>query len=66
MDAKVTIFDLACLSYKPMVLDNKYNNIEDCSTWSIDLHLSQDKQFLVVGSNSKKISFWDISQLIQI
>ena len=50
---------------RPFILNALYEGIEDCSIWSVDLYFEEGKQkYLAVGSNSKIISIWNISNLL--
>jgi len=40
MKARVCIFDVNSINREPVVLDNKYEMIEDNSTWSIDIYMN--------------------------
>ena len=64
MRARVSIFNVNNLQNNPIILDNNYPDIQDCSTWSLDIYLSDDKNYVAVGSNSKIISLWEISNIL--
>lgn len=63
MKARVCIFDVNWINRDPVILDNKYELIEDNSTWSIDIFMNDQVKMLAVGSNSKNISLWDLNDI---
>lgn len=52
MSGIVNIFNTQNLKNPPIMLSNVYEEIEDCSTWSLDGHIGGAQKFIVVGSNS--------------
>ena len=61
MSGFVTVFNVNNLREKPIILDNRYDGIEDCSTWSLDVFLDEHEALLACGSNARRISVWRLS-----
>jgi hypothetical protein len=61
MSGFITVFNVNNLREKPIILDNRYDGVEDCSTWSLDVFLDEHEALLACGSNARRISVWRLS-----
>jgi len=49
------------LEKRRIVLNNKYQDEEDNTSWSVDY--CRSKEIIAVGSNSNRISFWYLKDI---
>ncbi|KAL4509177.1 hypothetical protein ABPG72_018108 [Tetrahymena utriculariae] len=66
MVGKITVFNVNNLKQQPLSLDNRFENIQDCSTWSLDALLLEGCALLACGSNAHKISVWDLTHIYNL